>query len=241
MEDQPRLAIVTGAAVRLGRAIATGLARDGYAIGLHYYRSSLQAEETAEEIRSLGVPVFLLPANLEDPGQIQQMFLEIDKISIPLRVLVNSAGIMFHRSLTECSLEDWDHLMQLNLRAPWLCGIEAAKRMTDGSCIINITDTGVEKNWTGYGPYLVSKSGLDTLTKLMAKEFAPRIRVNAVAPGFILPPPGFEQERWDQLVQKSPAGRSGSEKDVVEAVQFLVQNTFVTGETLVVDGGYRLV
>jgi len=75
----------------------------------------------------------------------------------------------------------------------------------------------------------------------MAKEFAPRIRVNAVAPGFILPPPGFEQERWDQLVQKLPAGRSGSENDVVEAVQFLVQNTFVTGETLVVDGGYRLV
>ncbi len=235
------LAVVTGAAVRLGREMALALARRGYAIGLHYHHSGDDASETAELIEQAGAPVLLLQADLRDPQQIMSMFKLVADSPYRLSVLVNSAAQMSRADLRNLSVEEWDATLALNLRAPWLCSRAAAALMlNDGGLIVNISDTGVEKTWTGYPAYEVSKAGLEMLTRLLARSLAPSIRVNAIAPGLILPPPDFPQAEWERLVQRLPLKKSGSPESVIHALQFLIENKYVTGETLVVDGGYRL-
>jgi pteridine reductase len=241
MEERPSLALVTGAARRLGKAIALGLAQEGYAIGLHFNRSKNEAVETAQILRKQDVPVFLLQADLRDPAQITSMFLEVDVTGLDLKVLVNSASIMKKGKVGEISLDAWDETLNTNLRAPLLCSQEAVRRMRDGGVIINLTDTGASKTWTSYSAYAVSKAGLETLTRLCARAFAPAVRVNAVAPGLILPSSDTSPEDWEKLVSKVPARKAGSEQDIVRTVLFLVKNGYITGETVHVDGGYGLV
>lgn len=240
MYEKPSLALVTGAARRLGKAIALGLAGAGYAVGLHYHSSKDQAVETAHMVQDLGVPVFLLQADLREPSDIDAMFQQVDRLEYGLSVLVNSASIMTRLKVGEITPEQWDETLNTNLRAPLLCSQQAVKRMGAGGVIINLTDTGASKAWTSYGAYTVSKAGLEALTRLCARAFAPQVRVNAVAPGLILPSQDTSQEDWDQLVKKVPAGQAGSEEDIVRAVLFLVKNGYVTGETIHVDGGYGL-
>ncbi len=187
MVDYP-LALVTGAAHRLGRSFALTLARHGYAILLHYHHSTEAAARTAEEIRILGVPVHTVKADLTDPAQIQSLFSTIDSVNLRLKILVNSAAGMRRTHLETVSVENWDATLNLNLRAPLLLSQQAVERMDEGGLIVNVTDAGVGKNWTGFPAYLVSKAGLEVLTRLLAKTYAPNIRVNAIAPGLVLPP-----------------------------------------------------
>lgn len=240
MDNTARMALVTGAARRLGREIALGLAREGYAIGLHYHRSQAAAEQTAQELQKLGVPILLLQANLQDPQQIEKIFTQVDTSELPLRVLVNSAAIMPRQRIGEITVELWDETLDTNLRAPLLCSQAAARRMPEGGVIINLTDTGVGKTWINYGAYSVSKAGLETLTRLCARAFAPSVRVNGVAPGLILPSPETSPEEWEKLTRKAPFKQAGSPEDIVQAVLFLVKNEYITGEILHVDGGYGL-
>lgn len=255
------LALVTGAARRVGRTVALELARQGFAIGLHAHHSAREAESTAAEITELGVPVYRFTADLTDPAQIEQMFDGVAEISNPLRVLVNSAGIMQKGDLREMPVEAWDKTLDLNLRAPWLCARAAVKLMAarpeaarakleaagerpasgSGGVIINITDSGAQKAWTSFPAYIVSKAGLEALTRLMARAFAPEVRVNAVAPGLILPSADMPPEAWQRLVDRLPLKAAGQPEDVARAVVFFVQNPYVTGQTLAVDGGYQLV
>lgn len=236
------LALVTGGAVRLGKAIALGLAEAGFAVGLHYHSSKNAAKETASEIEKLGVPVYLFEADLHDPAQIQNLFDQVAALSLPLRVLVNSASVMPRSDLRSMQVAEWDDTLDLNLRAPWLCARAAAVLMQDaGGVIINISDSGAQKTWTGFPAYTISKAGLETLTRLLARSLAPKIRVNAVSPGLILPSQGIAAEDWERLVNRLPAGQSGSPQDVAQAVLFLIENHYITGETLVVDGGYQLI
>ncbi len=240
VENLP-LALVTGAARRLGRAIAVGLAQEGYAIGLHYYRSERDALEAAEEIRALGVPVQLYRADLCREAEIQSMFEQVARQSHPLKILVNSAAVMKKSNLQELQSADWDEILGINLRAPWLCAQHAFRLMAvDGGVIINISDSGAHKVWTGYPAYVVSKAGLETLTRLQARTYAPGIRVNAVAPGLVLPPEQMPAEEWQCLVDRSPAKKAGSTASIVETVLFLVRNQSITGQTIVVDGGNQL-
>ncbi len=235
------LAIVTGAAHRLGRAIALGLARSGYAIGLHYFQSEGAAAETAREIESLGVPAALLPADLTDEQQIDRMFAAVARLPFRLRVLVNSAGVMQPANLRDMPAEQWDLTLDLNLRAPFLCAQRAARLMVEeGGIIVNVTDAGDQRAWTGFPAYIVSKAGLEALTRLLARTLAPQIRVNAVAPGLILPPPGFPDQNWMRLVERLPLKRSGDPDEVVKAVEFFIQNEYITGQTVAIDGGYQL-
>jgi pteridine reductase len=239
-ENTP-LALVTGAARRLGRAIARGLAQEGYAIGLHYYHSVERAREAAEEIRSLGVPVQLFCANLANPAEIVAMFEQVASQPHPLQILVNSAAIMKKGNLREVSVSEWDETLAINLRAPWICAQLACRLMeANGGVIINISDSGAHKTWTGYPAYVISKGGLETLTRLLARTYAPHIRVNAVAPGLILPPDQMPPEEWQRLVDRSPAKKAGSTADIVEAVLFLIRNPYISGQTIVVDGGNQL-
>ena len=239
MSDQP-LALVTGAAHRLGKAFVLALARKGYAIMLHYRNSELQASNTASQIRTLGMPVFLSQADLTDPKQISSLFELVDKIPHPLKVLVNSAAIIPVGDPHTLSVQEWDAAFNLNLRAPFLCAQEAAKRMTGGGLIVNVTDVGAHKTWSRYPSYSVSKAGLEVLTKILARSFAPAIRVNAVAPGLVLQSDLVSAEDWNHLVERLPLKRVATVEEIASAVEFLLTNEYVTGQTLVIDGGYSL-
>ena len=243
MMENPKkaMALITGAGVRVGRAIALRLAARGYTIGLHWHHSEEPARQTAQAIEQIGAAVVPLQADLREPKQIEAMFSQIAAGPYRLAVLVNSAAVMQAGDLMEMSVEDWDATLTLNLRAPWLCARAAARLMGDqGGVIIQISDTGARKAWTGYPAYVVSKSALETLTRLLARRLGPHIRVNAIAPGLILPAAGMDENEWQRLAQKTALQRPGNPEDVARAVEFLVENLYITGEVLAVDGGYSL-
>jgi NAD(P)-dependent dehydrogenase (short-subunit alcohol dehydrogenase family) len=235
------LALVTGAAHRLGRAFALTLARQGHAILLHYHRSSEAAASTADEIRALSVPVYLVKADLTDASQIQSLFSQLDSYKLSLKVLVNSAAGMMRADLRTVSADDWDATLNLNLRAPLLLAQCAAQRMTEGGLIVNVTDAGAGKAWTGFPSYLVSKAGLEALTHMLAKAYAPNIRVNAIAPGLVLPTSDISAEEWEKLVSRLPLKHPVSLEEISLALVFLIRNESITGQTIVVDGGYSLI
>jgi pteridine reductase len=188
------------------------------------------------------VKVHLVKADLTQPDQIQSLFLELDFIlhSSSFILLVNSAAIMPVGNPRELELQDWDSALDLNLRAPFLLAQQAAKRMTAGGLIVNITDVGAQKAWSRYPSYSVSKAGLESLTKLLARAFAPSIRVNAIAPGLVLPSDVVTKEQWDKLVEKLPLKRAATLDEITYTLQFLIHNEYITGQTIVVDGGYSL-
>lgn len=235
------LALVTGAAHRLGKVFAVVLARQGYAVCVHYWNSQAQAEETARELRALGASVFLLQANLADADAIPQLFARLDAFDHPLHVLVNSAGHFGGASGRGLPLAEWDLTMDLNLRAPFLCAREAAARMARGGLIVNITDVGARKSWSRFPAYVASKAGLEALTRVLARTYAPGIRVNAIAPGLILPSQQTSESDWERLTARLPMKRPGTTEEVGAALEFLLHNAYITGQTLVVDGGYSLV
>lgn len=235
------LALVTGAARRVGRLIALHLASRGYAIALHFHQSEVDAYATAREIEAMGVPVALLQADLTRPYEVKELFQHIDQLDNPLRFLVNSAAMMDRSDLLTMDTDSWDQILNLNTRAVWLCSREAAKRMGEGGLILNISDVGAQKNWTGYGAYVVSKSAVDTLTKVMAKQLAPAVRVCAIAPGLLLQAKGHSHNDWDQLSFKVPLQRAAQPEEFLNLIDFLIDNTYITGETINLAGGYQLV
>jgi pteridine reductase len=240
MDGYP-LALITGAAHRLGRAFALTLANQGYAVLLHYHQSAETAATTADEIRALGVPVYPVRADLTDSAQIQSLFSFLDSLSLKLKVLVNSAAGMKRANLRSITENEWDMTLNLNLRAPLLLAQRAAERMTEGGLIINIADAGAGKAWTGYPAYVVSKIGLETLTRLMAKTYAPTIRVNAISPGLVLPSANIPRDEWEKLVSRLPLKHTAALEDISLALDFLLKNESITGQTIVVDGGYSLI
>jgi len=237
----PFLALVTGSAQRLGKAFALSLARMGYAIALHYRGSVTEAEDTAKEIRTLGVDCLPIRADLTDPKKIDFLFSLVDEMKLPLKVVVNSAAVMPVGKPGELELRDWDSALDLNLRAPFLVSQQAAKRMTAGGLIVNITDIGAQKAWSRYPSYTVSKAGLESLTKMLARAFAPDIRVNAIAPGLVLPSDVVTDEQWQRLIERLPLKRAATLDEVTSTLEFLIKNEYITGQTIVVDGGYSLI
>jgi NAD(P)-dependent dehydrogenase (short-subunit alcohol dehydrogenase family) len=235
------LALVTGSAHRLGKAFALSLARMGYSIALHYRGSADEAEHTVKEIRALGVDCLPIRADLTVPEKINFLFSLVDEFKTPLKVLVNSAAVMPVGKPQELKLKDWDAAIDLNLRAPFLLAQEAAKRMTVGGLIVNITDIGAQKAWSRYPSYTVSKAGLESLTKMLARALAPTIRVNAIAPGLVLPSGVVSKEKWQKLVDKLPLKRTATLEEITSTLEFLIRNEYITGQTIVVDGGYSLI
>lgn len=235
------LALVTGGAQRLGKAFTLSLARMGFAIGLHYRYSAQEAYQTKKEIEALGVPAYLLRADLTKPEKITKLFEILREFDEPLKVLVNSAAVMPVGHPRELSLEDWDAALDLNLRAPFLLAQEAAQTMTEGGLIVNVTDIGAQKTWSRYPSYAVSKSALESLTKILARAFAPSIRVNAIAPGLVMQSDVVTPEEWERLVKRLPLQRPARSEEITSALEFLIRNEYVTGQTIVVDGGYSLI
>jgi len=242
------LAIVTGGAHRLGRAFALTLAYQGYAVLVHYHRSSQIAAKTIAEIKSFEVPAFSMQADLTNADHAEALFTLVDSLLARpeaqvsrLAVLVNSAAVMPRGNAQTLPVEAWDAALNLNLRAPFLCAQQAARRMTPGGLIVNVSDIGAEKTWSRFPSYTVSKAAVESLTKVLARAFAPYIRVNAIAPGLVLPSENVTPEEWDKLVRRLPLGRQATTEEVASALEFLLKNEYITGQTIVVDGGYSLV
>ncbi len=241
MSDRPS-ALVTGGAVRLGRAIAEALADAGYDLVLHYHSSADQAEESADRVRSRGARVQTVRADLSDPKQIGLPFDAVDEAFGSLDLLVNSAAIFPRVDPLEATDSDWDTVFALNARAPFLCAQQAARRMgTRGGAIVNIVDTGATEAWPNYVPYVASKAALASLTRGLAAAYAPHIRVNGVAPGAVLLPENANDKSESAAAAgRSVLGRVGAAEDVAAAVVYLAGATYVTGEILRVDGGQHL-
>jgi NAD(P)-dependent dehydrogenase (short-subunit alcohol dehydrogenase family) len=242
------LALVSGSAHRLGKAFALCLARLGYALALHFNSSGDEALVTTDEIRALGVPVFLFRADLIQPEQIQTLFASIDDTLARhadslsrFSVLVNSAAIMPRADARTISVSDFDAALDLNLRSPFLLAQQAYRRMEAGGLIVNISDIAAQKAWTGFPAYTISKAGLNSMTKVLARSFAPRVRVNAIAPGLVLAPDNLSSEEWERLVNRLPIPRQASLDEITSTLEFLLKNEYITGQTIVVDGGYSLI
>ncbi len=234
-------ALVTGGAHRVGRAVVLGLADAGADVVLHYGGSAAAAEATAADAAARGARVNLISADLGDPAAAPAIIAGAGDLA-PIRVLVNSAAGFADDRLTDIDPEGWDRTMAVNLRAPVFLTrafAEALPAHLDGA-VINITDWRTARPYRDHFSYTIAKGALDTFTAAAAEALAPRIRVNAVALGAILPPPGKDSAYLRALASEIPLERVGGTGPVVDAVLFLARNHFVTGEIVRVDGGAHL-
>jgi pteridine reductase len=238
--DTHKFALVTGGSRRIGKAIALHLARLGYDVGVHFWTSADDAIRTKAEIESLGRKCYLYKADLSNPVEIENMFKEVT-FSIPaIDVLVNSAAIMPKSDLLKISPQDWDRIIDINLRAPWLVSMRAGTIMKTGGAILNISDAGAEMHWTGYGAYGISKCGLNELTRLLAKQLAPAVRVNAIAPGLLLRAEEMAEDDWNLLASRVPMQSAGDMNSLMATIDLLISNGYITGEIITLNGGASL-
>lgn len=232
-------ALVTGGAVRLGKAIALALAAAGHDIALHYHSSAGPALAAAEEIRDRGVDCEPFQLNLSDVQAIPAFIDGVRERFPALNLLVNSASAYTQATLQDTSADVFDTQIAVNFRAPFFLIQAFAKAGYPGQAI-NILDNKIAFNQFQYAAYLLSKKALAELTKIAAVELAPKIRVNGVAPGVVLPAETRSQEYIDWRVQGIPLRVQGNTNHIAQAILYLVQNTFVTGQILLVDGGESL-
>jgi len=244
-----RVALVTGGAHRVGRGIALGLARRGVDVVVHYASSQEEAERTADELRSSGVRSETMQADLRQPAAIDALFEAFDRAFDRLDILVNSAASFHHEPFEDITAAAWDGVMALNLRAPFLLMQRAAARMRraerGGSpgLVVNLADLSAFTPWRGFAHHGVSKAALLQLTRAAALELSPAVRVNALVPGAILPPPGMttNDAAWREMAAALPLRRAGSPELVAQTVVALAENDFITGVALPLDGGEHLV
>jgi pteridine reductase len=243
MELKGKVAIVTGAARRVGRVIAARLAEHGAAVAIHYNRSRAEAESLAADLERAGGRARVFAANLESVAEIERMLEEVMKAFDRIDVLVNSASVFYRKPIDEITERDWDANLDTNLKAPFFLSkfAGAIMRRQGAGKIVNIGDWAGIRPYNNYLPYTVSKSGLIGLTRALAKALAPEVQVNCIAVGPVLPPEDYSDEETARLVAGTLTGRIGSPDDVANAVLFLCAGTdFATGATLLIDGGRLL-
>jgi pteridine reductase len=236
-----RVALVTGGAVRVGRALSLGLAEAGYDVAVHYHSSSAAARDVERRITEMGRRAFLIDADLGDPAGAERVGRLVEERCGRLDLLVNSASSFEAADLLDVGAEQWDRVMALNLRGPFLLVRESAGLLRESrGTVVNILDLSALEPWTHHPHHSVSKAALLHLTRILARVLAPDVRVNAVAPGTVQPPDHLGPDFYEHERLSTPLRRLGSPEDVLRAVLFLAASPFVTGELLVVDGGRRL-
>lgn len=232
-----KLVLITGGARRIGRAIARELAQAGAQVAIHY----LQSEEAAEELaKSLGQGSFGVAADLRDFRQIEEMIQSVKKRAQNGQIdfLVNNASVFERTPFEQLSDQDWQLMLDVNLTAPMRC-IRSAQKV-GLSAVVNLVDIAAWQPWKSFSAYCVSKAGLLHLTRILARELAPEIRVNAVAPGTILFPEGYDISAQERVLAQIPLERTGSPEEVARTVRFLLEEPYLTGVCLPVDGGQGL-
>ena len=235
-------ALVTGGAKRIGRAVALALARKGYDLGIHYNTSGARAEELAAEIGSLGRQCELFQFDLADakslPLLIERAFEALPNCS----VLVNNASVFERVGFMDTDEALFDRMIAINFKAPFFLSQHFVRRCGPGAAaqIINLLDTQITRNFTQYFVYALSKKAMAEFTRMAARELGPAVRVNGVCPGLIAAAAGSSQESFRKMASRIPAKRTGEPRDVAEAVLYLLDSDFVTGECIFVDGGEHL-
>jgi len=238
-----KVALVTGSATGIGRAVAIRFAREGFSVAVNYSRSEKDANETLEEVKKLGAAALLCKANVADEGEVKVMFARCKEELGGLDVLVNNAGttrFIDHTNLAAATSEVWDEIFGVNLKGTFFCCREALPMLQEsGGSIVNVTSIAGLLGQGSSIPYAASKAALNCMTKSLARAFGPRVRVNAVAPGPVLTRwLADHQEHIAQSVKATPMGRAAIPEDISDAVYFLAQGTsLMTGQILVVDGG----
>jgi pteridine reductase len=233
-----RVALVTGAGRRVGRAIALALGASGMRVVVHYNGSAAGAQETARQIAARGGMATAMAADLSDVGAAERLVDAVVAEQGELAVLVNSAAVMLRTPVGETSAKDWDAMFALNVRAPYFLSQHAAPALRAArGCIVNIADLAAFETWPAYVPHGITKAAVVQMTRGLAHALAPTIRVNAVAPGVVLLPEGWKEADGEHLRATTPLGRLGSPEDVAGAVLYLIGAEFVTGEVITVDGG----
>jgi pteridine reductase len=236
-----RVALVTGAGRRVGRAIALALAAKEMRVAVHFHSSATEAEETVRLARAAGAPdAWSVGADLRDASACARMIDEVTDRGNALDVLVNSAAEMHRTPFDSVSSDEWDDIMALNLKSPFFCSQAAARRMRDGGVIVNIADLAALETWPEYIPHGISKAGVLQMTRALARKLAPKIRVNAVVPGAVLLPEHWTKDDADKLIRTTPLARLGAPEDVAHAVIYLLESDYVTGDAVIVDGGRHL-
>ena len=238
MKLEGRVALVTGAGIRVGRALAIALGRERMRVAVHYHASADGAKETAREIEKAGGEAELFADDLTSQRGPSELVQKVATKFGSLAVVVNSAAVMERTPVGAVTPQIWDSIFALNLRAPFLISQDAAPIMKkEGGAIVNIADLAAFESWPAYIPHSISKAAVVKMTSAMARVFAPEIRVNAIAPGAVLLPDNWEDDSGERLVETTPLQRLGSPDDVIDAMLYLLKSDFVTGETIIVDGG----
>ncbi|MEX2516636.1 MAG: pteridine reductase [Gammaproteobacteria bacterium] len=238
-----KTALITGAARRVGATIAECLHQAGMDVVIHYYTSSQAAAALAQRLNQQRPGSALtIKANLQDSRELQPLVQQAIAFKGRLDALVNNASAFYPTPLADVNEDQWQELLDVNLKAPlFLTRHAAAELKQRQGCVVNLTDIHAERTLTGYPVYSVSKAGLVTLTRALAKALAPEVRVNAVAPGAILWPEDMDNELQQNILDRIPLRRRGEPDDIARAVRYMIADAdYVTGQILNVDGGRTL-
>jgi pteridine reductase len=241
MNLKDKVALVTGGAVRVGRAITLGLAEAGAHVAVHYNQSTGPAQETVARARELGVEALAVQADLSDPQAAREVARAARQHFGRVDVIAHAASPFIRASLADVTLESWRQVMGVLVDSFLLLAQELTPGMVERGegAIVAILDRGAFDPWPGFLAHSVGKSALWALARNLAVELAPQVRVNGVVPGPVLPPPEYTQAQKDRIAAGTLLGRWGNPQDVVDAVLFLLRSDYVTGEVLFVDGGER--
>jgi NAD(P)-dependent dehydrogenase (short-subunit alcohol dehydrogenase family) len=238
MELRGRAALVTGAGHRVGRAIAVALAGRGMRVAVHYNAASAGADETLRLVREAGGDGFVIAADLTKVEAAGELIGAVTARFGALDVLVNSAAVMLRTPFGEITAKQWDDVMALNQRAPFFLAQAAAPHLrASRGAIVNIADLAAFETWPAYIPHGLSKSGVVYLTRALARVLAPEVRVAGIAPGTVLLPETWDPQSAEHLRETTPLERNGSPTDVTTTVLFILDSDYLTGETIIVDGG----
>jgi NAD(P)-dependent dehydrogenase (short-subunit alcohol dehydrogenase family) len=233
-----KVALVTGAAKRIGRSVALRLASEGADVAVNYRGSKAEADEVVAQIAAMGRRAVAIQADVSKKNDVTALFAAVEKEFGRLDILVNNVGMFFPAKFEELTEEQWDRILNTNLKSQFLCSQAATPilRRSGQGRIINFASLGGLLAWPSYTHYCVSKAGVIMLTRCLARALAPEITVNAIAPGTISFP-GDAPELAEDFIRRAPLHRTGTAKDIDDAVVFLAQSAFVTGQVIVVDGG----
>lgn len=232
-------ALVTGGARRIGAALALALAREGYDVALHYLGSEEDAERTAREVEGIGRRCGLFRCDLRDPGETAALTPRVREDFPHLNVLVNNASVFERAGIRDTDFDLFERHFHVNFRAPFFLTQAFAEGCASGQ-IVNVLDTRVRKSEPQHAAYTLSKKALLDLTRMAARELGPAIRVNGVCPGMILAPAGGVADELERRSAALPLQRTGNTANLIAALLFLLDNPFVTGECIYVDGGEHL-
>lgn len=241
MNPAGKTALITGGAVRVGKAITLSLAKSGANVVINYHSSSTAAEETLAEARSYHVDGLAIQADISNPSQVKRMAKATEDRFGGIDILINNASLWKATPFPADNFEDWHRVTDILINGAYYCANAVAPLMirSGNGAIVNIIDISAYEPWPDYSAHSIGKSALLALNRQLALELAPAVRVNAVAPGPVLPPPDYDEEKIARTAGHTLLQRWGTPEDVADAVMFFIKADYITGEALAVDGGQR--